>query len=93
MMADEDKRKQATALKYNQTDDRAPKVVATGKGLIAENIIKKAEESGVSVYQDERLSQQLMNLSLGDEIPAELYHVIAEVLVFIAQADRKAARK
>lgn len=89
---DEDKKqKLATALQYNQAKDRAPKVIAKGKGIIAENIIRKAEESHVTVYQDEKLSQQLINLSLGEEIPAELYNVIAEVLVFIAHADRKAA--
>lgn len=92
-MDDPKKLKVATALQYNQKKDRAPKVVAKGKGLIAEKIIEKAEEHDVAIYQDEKLSQQLYNLSLGEEIPAELYHVIAEVLVFIAKADQEAGKR
>lgn len=92
-MTDAKKGKVATALQYNQQKDRAPKVVAKGKGLIAEKIIETAQEHDIAVYQDERLSQQLYNLSLGEEIPAELYHVIAEVLVFIAKADQEAGKR
>ncbi len=92
-MDDNNKQKLATALQYNQLKDRAPKVVAKGKGLIAEKIIEKAQESDISVYKDEKLSQQLYNLSLGEEIPAELYNVIAEVLVFIAHADQEAGKR
>lgn len=87
------KSKVATALQYNQVKDRAPKVIAKGKGLIAEKIIEKAEENAIAIYQDEKLAQQLYNLSLGEEIPAELYHVIAEVLVFIAKADQEAGKR
>ncbi len=85
-----EKRKVATALKYNRGEDDVPKLVAKGLGLVAENIIEKAEEHDVPIYQDERLSQQLYNLSLGDEIPPELYEIVAEVLVFIAKLDKKA---
>lgn len=92
-MDDQKKQKVATALQYNRESDRAPKVIAKGKGIIAENIIKKAVESDITIYQDEKLSQQLYNLSLGEEIPAELYQVIAEVLVFIAKADQEAGKR
>lgn len=92
-MEEKKKQKLAAALKYNQLKDRAPKVIAKGKGVVAENIIKKAEESDVVIYKDEKLTQQLVNLSLGEEIPAELYNVIAEVLVFISKADRGAGRR
>ncbi len=92
-MDDSKKYKVATAIQYDQQKDRAPKVVAKGKGLIAEKIIEKALENDITVYQDEKLSQQLYNLSLGDEIPAELYHVIAEVLIFIAKADQEAGKR
>lgn len=84
-----DKRKIATAIKYDRGVDDVPKLVAKGMGLIAENIIEAAEEHDIAVYQDERLSQQLYNLSLGEEIPPELYEVVAEVLVFIAKMDKK----
>ncbi len=84
-----DKRKIATALKYDRGRDDVPRLVAKGMGLIAENIIEKAEEHDIPVYQDERLSRQLYNLSLGEDIPPELYEVVAEVLVFIAKMDKK----
>ncbi len=81
------KRKIATALKYNKLEDEVPKLVAKGMGKIAENIIEKAGEYDIPTYEDERLSQQLYNLSLGDDIPEELYQVVAEVLIFIAGMD------
>ncbi|MBI9011906.1 MAG: EscU/YscU/HrcU family type III secretion system export apparatus switch protein [Clostridiales bacterium] len=80
--------KVATALKYKSDDQVAPKLVAKGKGVIAENIIKKAEESDIVTYEDEHLSQQLYNLSIGDTIPEELYHVVARVLAFVAELDQ-----
>ena len=83
-----DKKKIATAIKYDSEKQVAPELVAKGKGLVAENIIKKAEEAGVKTYEDETLSQQLYNLSIGDTIPEELYHVVAKVLAFIADLDR-----
>ena len=83
------KRKLATALKYSFEDASAPKVVAKGKGVVAENIIEKAEESDIPIYEDEKLSRQLYNLEIGQEIPPELYHVIAEVLVFISKLDKE----
>jgi len=84
-----EKRKIATAIKYDRGVDDVPRLIAKGMGLIAENIIEAAEEHDIAVYQDERLSQQLYNLSLGDDIPPELYEVVAEVLVFIAKMDKK----
>ena len=84
-----DKKKIATALKYDSERQIAPELVAKGKGVVAENIVKVAEEAGVKTYEDELLSQQLYNLSIGDTIPEELYHVVARVLTFIAEMDRK----
>jgi len=83
-----DKKKIATAIKYNKEEQIAPELVAKGKGLVAENIIKKAEEAGVKTYEDEILSQQLYNLSIGDTIPEELYLVVAKVLAFVAELDQ-----
>lgn len=82
------KRKIATALKYDREKGRAPTVVAKGLGLIAEKIIESAEKSDVQVYKDETLAKQLYNLSIGDEIPEELYTTVAEVLAFIARLDK-----
>ncbi len=82
-------KKVATALKYNPSEDAAPHVVAKGRGVIAEKIAEKAEESDIAIYKDEKLARQLYNLSIGEEIPPELYNVIAEVLMFISDLDRK----
>lgn len=79
----------ASALKYNLTEDSAPKLIAKGRGYMADRIVEKAEEAGISVYRDEKLARQLQNLELGVEIPRELYEVVAEVLIFVAEADRK----
>ena len=83
------KRKLATALQYNPIDGDAPKVIAKGKGIVAENIIREADKHDVAIYEDEKLSRQLYNLDIGQEIPPELYHVIAEVLVFITKLDKE----
>jgi FlhB-like protein len=77
----------ATALKYNPEEQIAPKVIAKGAGYVADAILKKGEESDIPVYKDEKLSQQLYNLSIGEEIPEELYELVAEVLIFIARLD------
>jgi len=82
------KRKVATALKYDRTVGQAPTVVAKGLGLIAEKIIESAEKGDVQVYKDETLAKQLYNLSIGEEIPEELYTTVAEVLAFIAKLDK-----
>ncbi len=86
----ENKRKQikeAAALKYNM-GEQAPKVIATGKGKVAENIVEKAEENKVPVYKDPDLAHMLNLLEIGDEIPPELYEVVAQVLVFISDIDK-----
>lgn len=81
--------KKAAALSYNSQSDTAPKVVAKGKGYVAEAIINKAEASNVPVYQDEKLAEQLNQLSVGADIPEHLYDVVAQVLIFIAKIDAK----
>ncbi len=80
--------KTAIALKYDK-DYVAPKIIAKGKGFIAENIIKKAKESDVHIYEDEKLSKELINIDIGQDIPSELYTAVAEVLAFIYQLDKE----
>lgn len=81
------KKKTAVALQYNRGDE-APKVIATGKGILAEKILDKAKESDVPVYEDEKLAGTLSKLEIGDVIPPELYGVVAEILVFVDKMDR-----
>ncbi len=91
-MADrENRRKQAGALSYDPSDD-APRVVASGKGVVAERIIAKAKESSVPVHQDDKLADTLSRLEIGDAIPPELYEAVAEILVFVDAMDKIKAK-
>jgi flagellar biosynthesis protein len=73
----------AVALKYDaMSPKQAPKVVATGTGTLAEEIIALAQQHGIFVHQDEHLSEILSQLDLGQEIPDTMYHVIAELIAF-----------
>ena len=81
--------KRAAALKYDQAKNMAPRVVAKGKGHIAEQIIQVARESGVPLLEDPNLANVLEAMELESEIPAELYRAVAEVLVFIYRLNGK----
>ena len=72
--------------------EKAPKILATGKGQVAEKIIEKAKESQVPTYKDNKLASTLSKLQIGDMIPPELYEVVAEILVFVDDMDRMKAR-
>ena len=81
------KKKQAVALSY-EVSDSAPRVVASGTGVVAERIIEKAKENKVPVHEDAKLANTLSKLDIGDAIPPELYGVVAEILVFVDQMDK-----
>ncbi|HOQ08338.1 MAG TPA: EscU/YscU/HrcU family type III secretion system export apparatus switch protein [Clostridiales bacterium] len=89
-MKEERKRKikEAAALRYTPEKD-APEIIALGKGAAAEKIVEKAKESGVPVHEDAELAHALNMLSIGDEIPPELYEVVAKILVFVGDIDGK----
>lgn len=86
---DEKKQKvrQAIALEYDPSEN-APKVIASGRGILAERIIEKARESDVPVHRDDKLADTLSRLEIGDMIPPELYEVVAEILVFVDAMDK-----
>lgn len=84
---------QAAALKYNAKTDQAPYIVALGQGEIARNIIKTAAENKIPVIEDKPLTQMLNSLSVGDEIPEELYEVVAQVLIFVSGLDAEYMRR
>lgn len=77
----------AVALRYE--GNGAPKVVAKGKGVIAEQIIAKAKEHKIPMKTDSSLAGLLSNVPLGDEIPRELYLAVAEVLAFAYMLSEK----
>lgn len=72
----------AIALAYN-LGDAAPKVVAKGKGLIADEIIARAKEHGVFVHESRELVALLMQVELDDHIPPALYRAVAELLAWL----------
>jgi flagellar biosynthesis protein len=90
-MEEKRKVKQAIALSYDPTED-APKVIASGKGALAERIIEKAKEAEVPVHRDDKLADTLSRLDIGDMIPPELYEVVAEILVFVDGMDKIKAK-
>lgn len=87
LMETEKKIKQAIALEYSLDDD-APKIIAAGKGHLAEKILDKAKESNVPIHKDDKLANTLSKLDIGDMIPPELYEVVAQVLVFVDAVDK-----
>ncbi len=84
-------KKIAVALSY-QEGDTAPKIIASGRGLIADQIIERSKEANVPVYKDNKLAGTLAKLEIGDMIPPELYSVVAEILVFVDDMDRLRAK-
>ncbi len=73
----------AAALKYRHGKDNAPKLVAKGRGKIAEKIIEIAKAHGIAVQEDKELVEFLSMLDLYQEIPPELYKAVAEILAFV----------
>ncbi|HYZ81662.1 MAG TPA: EscU/YscU/HrcU family type III secretion system export apparatus switch protein [Solirubrobacteraceae bacterium] len=90
MCMPEDRKRRATALHYEH-GERAPRVTATGTGLVAERIIAAAREAGVPVRHDPGLAQALGALELGDDVPEELWTAVAETLAWAYKLDREAA--
>ena len=71
----------AVALHYDRTG--APRVVAKGRGSIGDKIIEVAKANNIPIEENEVLAGALSNVELGDEISAELYKAVAEVLIFV----------
>ena len=89
MSEEKHKRKEAVALSYEPTTSDAPKVIAKGKGKIAENILEKAKEHDIPVQEDPSLLEILGQLNINESIPEELYRAVSEVFAYIYQIDRE----
>ena len=79
------------ALKYRSESNRAPEVTAIGRGGIAEKIIALAKEHHIYIHNDPDLIEILSQLDLNDEIPPDVYTVVAELLAFVYSLNEKAA--
>ncbi|MFY9398903.1 MAG: EscU/YscU/HrcU family type III secretion system export apparatus switch protein [Desulfomonilia bacterium] len=86
MKEDRDK---AVALRYERGKDPAPRVTAKGRGVIAEKILSLARQHNIPIRLDKALVDALYRLEINEEIPEELYRVIAEILAFIYRMDRR----
>lgn len=87
-MGDKKLRKKAVGLSY-ELEEAAPRVVAKGEGLIAENIIRMGKESNVVIYEDPSLVNSLIQLEVNEEIPEELYEAVAEIIFYVYTLDSK----
>lgn len=83
----------AAALRYDSENDYAPEVIASGKGAVAEKIIALGREKGVPIYDDPILAAALAEVDPGNEIPPELYKLVAGVLAFVYKTYRQASVK
>ena len=72
----------AVALKYDETQNSAPVIVASGMGYVAEKIVEIANDNGIPVYEDNSLATVLAQMKLGKEIPPELYQTIVDIYAY-----------
>lgn len=83
------KRRSAVALSYQDSTDRAPRVVAKGYGEVAEAIIRHAKQSKLYVHSQPELVSLLMQLELNEYIPPTLYEVVAELLAWVYEIEKQ----
>ena len=72
---------QAAVIKYDEETGKAPVVVAQGKGQVAQQIIELAKENDIQIQEDSTLVANLLDMDLGDNIPPQLYSVMAEIFI------------
>lgn len=80
-------KKTAVALSYEK-GNRAPVVVASGEGYLAEKIVATAKDAKVPVYKDVKLAKSLSNIEIGEAIPPELYGAVAEILLYVTDLEK-----
>jgi flagellar biosynthesis protein len=90
-MVRKEKKKKTVAVKYRPKIDDAPKVIAKGQGKVAEKIIEIAREHQLHIHNDPDLIEVLSQLDINEEIPPDLYIVIAELLAFVYSLNRSKA--
>jgi flagellar biosynthesis protein len=93
MDENEKKNLRAAAISYDPGEHDAPVLAAFGQGHVAEKILAVAKESGIPIVPDPSLASMLSKISVGDEIPPELYEVVARVLTFVGEVDRSYGEK
>ncbi len=89
MSEDQAKRPLAVALHYEKGSREAPRVVAKGRGLVAETIVALAEENGVVIESNPVLAEALSGVELDDTIPVELFDAVAVVIGYVLRQSRR----
>jgi flagellar biosynthesis protein len=84
-------RRKAVAIRYDATDDNAPRLIAKGEGLVAEKIIEIATENNIHIHEDPLVVAMLAKLEVNTFVPEELYKAVAEILAFVYRLDQRVA--
>ncbi|WP_336297946.1 EscU/YscU/HrcU family type III secretion system export apparatus switch protein [Aneurinibacillus uraniidurans] len=80
----------AAVIRYDKDNDKAPVVVAQGRGEVARKIIEKAKEHNIAMQEDALLLDNLLSLDLGSSVPPQMYQVVAEMMLFVRRANEGA---
>lgn len=75
----------AAVIRYDDSQDAVPTVVAHGSGQVAKKIIELAKQNNIQMQEDESLVSTLLNIDLGESIPPQLYAVMAEILILLEE--------
>jgi len=86
-------RRTAVAMRYDIEKDKAPLILASGRGAVADEILRIAEENKIPLYENRELATLLAKLEIDTEIPAQLYILVAEVLFFVYKLDKMAEKR
>lgn len=83
----------AIAVRYDVEKDKAPLILASGRGAVADEILRIAEENKIPLYENRELANMLAKLEIDTEIPSQLYVLVAEVLFFVYKLDKMAEKR
>jgi flagellar biosynthesis protein len=83
----------AIAVRYDVEKDKAPLILASGRGAVADEILRIAEENKIPLYENRELANMLAKLEIDTEIPSQLYVLVAEVLFFVYRLDKMAEKR
>ena len=86
-------RRTAVAMRYDVEKDKAPLILASGRGAVADEILRIADENKIPLYENRDLASLLAKLEIDTEIPPQLYVLVAEVLFFVYKLDKMAEKR
>jgi len=86
-------RRTAVAMRYDVEKDKAPLILASGRGTVADEILRIAEDNKIPLYENRDLATLLAKLEIDSEIPPQLYVLVAEVLFFVYKLDKMAEKR